>query len=300
MKSRLEFYHFDSKTLSDCGQVLEVEFSNTELDWQGVILEKGRSPHFYPNKVYTPYFYFALALDKELNWSAEKEGSLTSIKTVTDEIWINPPQTPFTHSIDEPCHFLILAIEEQVFLNACPFKLDGMKLQFLNNYNVSDDAIKGIMELFLVETQNKGRNGNLYLKHLLSLLSHHYIQHYSNYQDLNNAKLSSSKFDQTQLDKVEQYIEQHISHALSVDDLADLLNCSKFYFLREFKKLAGVTPYQYIMGKRIALAKEKLSSGETNLAAISQTLGFNDQSHFTRTFKAQCGVTPGAFLKQHI
>lgn len=159
-----------------------------------------------------------------------------------------------------------------------------------------DDTIKGIMELFVLETKSKGRNGKAYLNNLISLLSTHYIQNYSNYFDLKNDQLSASKFDQGQMARIDSYIEQNIGNNISVDDLADLLRCSKFYFLREFKKLTGATPYQYLMGKRLEQAKALLSS--ENIAVVAHELGFNDQSHFTRAFKNHFGLTPGQFLKQ--
>lgn len=298
MKSKLKFFHHDSQTLSDCGQVLDIEFSNHSLDWPGILVEKGTSPHFYPNNVYTPYFYFALALEKDLNWSVEKDGSFADLKTSPGNIWINPPNTPFTHDISEPCYFVILAIEQQEFLSHCPLSLDGIELQFLNNYNVVDETIKGIIELFMLEAKAKGRNGKIYLNNLVSLLATHYIQNYSNYFDLKNNQQASSKFDHRQVEKIDRYITENIGNSIAVDDLADLLGCSKFYFLREFKKLMGVTPYQYLMSQRLEQARIALSSGAVNIALTAHELGFNDQSHFTRAFKSHFGMTPGQFIKQ--
>lgn len=159
MKSSLKFFDFESNILSDCGEVLDIEFSNQGLNWPGVVIEKGTSPHFYPQNVYTPYFYFALALEKDLSWSVEKDGSFSELKTSPGNIWINPPKTPFTHDISEPCYFVILAIEEQEFLSHCPLNLEGIELQFLNNYNVMDETIKGIMELFMLEAKAKAEMG---------------------------------------------------------------------------------------------------------------------------------------------
>lgn len=299
MKSQLTFIDHETGVLSDCGQVLDIELSNHGLGWNGVVIEKGSSPHFYPQNVHTPYFYFALALEQDLNWEVEKEEGFASLKTSPGNIWINPPKTPFTHTIDEPCYFVILAVEEQTFLDHCPLNLEGVSLQFLNNYNVLDESIKGMIELFLLECANKGRNGSVYVNNLVSLLSTHYIQNYSNYFDIKNSQLEASKFDQRQMERVDEYIADNIGSNISVDDLADLLGCSKFYFLREFKKLAGVTPYQYLLSQRLEQARQRLSSSTVNIAATAQELGFNDQSHLTRVFKAHFGVTPGQFVKQH-
>lgn len=299
MKTDLKFYNFETKDLSDCGQVLEIEFSAARSGWSGVILEKGSSPHFYPQNVFTPYFYFALAIDQDLHWNVDTQNGLTSLKTTPGNIWINPPSTPFSHEISEPCFFIILAIEEQTFLDSCSLNVKGKPLQFLNNYNVHDETIKGIIELFVLEAKAEGRNGYTYLQNLLSLLSTHYIQSYSNYSDLHTGPASVSKLDQQQVDKIDRHIHENKGKAITIDDLADLLGCSKFYFLREFKKRVGITPYQYLMTKRLELARQLLTLPGANIAAVSLELGFNDQSHFTRTFKKEFGLTPGQFQKNH-
>lgn len=297
MKSNLQFFSFDNDQASDCGDVLNIEFSSAKLNWPGVVLEKGNSPHFYPTNVYTPYFYFALALDQDLHWQVETEHGISALKTTPGNIWINPPSTPFTHEIAEPCYFIILAVEKQTFLQSCSLNISNKPLQFLNNYNVHDETIKGIIELFLLEAKANGQNGQAYLKNMLSLLATHYIQNYSNYPDLADSKATNSKFDQSQVDKISLHIEQNIGSHITVDDLAELLGCSKYYFLREFKKFVGITPYQYLINQRLEQAQQKLLSG-TSIASVVYDLGFNDQPHFTRMFKSHFGLTPKQFQKQ--
>lgn len=118
MKSALQFYDFNTDKPSDCGEVLDIQFSSADLNWPGIILEKGSSPCFYPNNVYTPYFYFAMGTEQELHWNAEIGDSMTALKTSPGEIWINPPASPFSHNISEPCYFVILAVEKKNFLKA--------------------------------------------------------------------------------------------------------------------------------------------------------------------------------------
>lgn len=299
MESRLKFYQQADNELSNCGAVLEIEESNHHLNWPGIVLEKGSSPHFYPNNVYTPYFYFALALEQDLNWQVETEQGTSALHSSPGNIWINPPKTPFSHHIDEPCYFVILAVEQSQFLNACPLNIKGKSLKFLNNYNLVDKTISGIIELFLLELKTNGSNGSAYIQNLLSLLSTHYIQNYSNYVDLQTANITTSKFDQAQVDKVDQYIEQNINKPIAIDDLAELLNCSKYYFLREFKKFVGDTPYQYLLSKRLNKAKHLLKTQQANIASVAYELGFNDQAHFTRSFKNEFAITPGQYLKSN-
>lgn len=134
----------------------------------------------------------------------------------------------------------------------------------------------------------------------MSLLSTHNIKNYSKYYDLKKSKSSSSKFVQSQVDKIDTYINQNIGNTITVEELADLLNCSKFYFLREFKKFTEITPYQYLINMRLEKAVEQLKQQDPNIAVIADQLGFNDQSHFTRVFKSHYSMTPGQYIKNKL
>lgn len=298
MKSQLKFYKSNSDVLDDCGNVLDIVLSSHDLNWPGIILEKGYSPYFYPNEVSTPYFYFALGIDKDLSWKAKVSNEMVNLKTPPGMIWINPPHSPFSHEISEPCYFVILAIEEKTFFSEFKSRFDSKRLQFLNNYNVQDEALKGIIELFLMEVQTGGRNGPLYLKNLLSLVTTHYINNYSNFADLQKDRESVSKFGQREMILIQEHIENHLDQNITIEELSDQLNCSKFYFLREFKKLNGITPYQYILSKKLDEAKRLLQPPEATISSVAYDLGFNDQAHFTRAFKNHFDLTPGQFKKQ--
>ena len=220
------------------------------------------------------------------------------LKTLPGDIWINPPKTPFSHEIDEPCYFIILAVDEAVFLDSTNLAIDRSKLSFLNNYNVADVTLKQIIELTLEEVKSGGRNGHTYYRNLVSLLATHYINNYSNFRDLQDNRFSSSKISQDKMDMIDRYINENMDQNISIDDLAERLNYSKYYFLREFKKLNDITPYQYVVDMKMRKAKELLSQKDYSIAEASYDLGYSDQAYFTHAFKKHTGLTPGQFQKQ--
>lgn len=274
---------------------MDISLSSHGLGWEGVLLEKGTSPHFYPTNVSTPYFYFALGLEEALHWEAELDEGMEALITVPGEVWINPPRTAFTHKIDDPCYFVIVAIEESYFFERCPLPTSGRDIRFLNNYNVNDSALKSTIELFLLEVESGGKNGPEYVNSLVSMLSVYYLNNYSDFASPVEASSNDSRFSERELAKIDELIEARLDQPIRVEDMADRLGCSKFYFLREFKKLVGETPYQYLLNHRLERAKAALGSGHQNITATAMALGFNDQSHFTRAFKKRFGVTPGKF-----
>ncbi|MFU1914168.1 helix-turn-helix domain-containing protein [Bordetella avium] len=82
--------------------------------------------------------------------------------------------------------------------------------------------------------------------------------------------------------------------AVTLDKLAALNSMSRYQTIRAFRAVTGLTPHAWQLNQRVNLARDWLRSG-SSLAAVAQDLGFADQAHFQRVFKAHAGVTPGRF-----
>ena len=82
-----------------------------------------------------------------------------------------------------------------------------------------------------------------------------------------------------------------------VEQLVDLYGLGKRALQRLFREYVGVTPKWVIQRYRLFEAAERLSSGESDGAALAQELGYFDQAHFIRDFKAMVGRTPQAYAR---
>ncbi|HEY3993866.1 MAG TPA: AraC family transcriptional regulator [Ktedonobacteraceae bacterium] len=96
--------------------------------------------------------------------------------------------------------------------------------------------------------------------------------------------------------RVRAYLEEHFTENISLDQLARLVNLSPFYLLRVFRETVGLPPHSYLTQIRIARAK-RLIGASTPLAEVATMVGFTDQSHLNRHFKALVGVTPGQYAR---
>jgi AraC family transcriptional regulator len=298
MKTVIPFHHKVTGIKSNCGDPLNITVSSRNLNWDGVLVEQGSSPHFHPKDVVTPNFYFAMELEHAYNWRLEQDGDMVPFSTEPGDIWINPPNTPFTHNIDVACYFLIINISEERLLNSFDRKLPK-GLKFLNNYNIQDKTLKDLMSLLLTETESGGQNGPWFVDYVIKLFSNYFIRHYSNYTDLVKEIPNSSIIGEKEIHKINIYIDKHISESITIDDLANELLISKFHFLNEFKKTTGYTPYQHIQNTRIDAAKKLLLDKDMKILAIAHRLGFSDNSHFSRSFKKATGISPKAYRESH-
>lgn len=81
---------------------------------------------------------------------------------------------------------------------------------------------------------------------------------------------------------------------VSLAELAALSGISRFQLLRGFARETGATPHAYLVQRRIRLVRQLLTAGQTLSEAALQA-GFADQSHMTRAFVRQFGISPGRY-----
>lgn len=95
------------------------------------------------------------------------------------------------------------------------------------------------------------------------------------------------------------YIKSHYNEKLSLDEISSQVGLSKYYFLREFKKSTGYTPISYINKIRCENAKKMLLSGSCSIEEISEKIGFDNFSYFSKTFRKSEGCSPSEYMKRH-
>ncbi|NMG66090.1 helix-turn-helix domain-containing protein [Azoarcus indigens] len=100
--------------------------------------------------------------------------------------------------------------------------------------------------------------------------------------------------ERRRLQPVFSALKEEAVDALSLGELAALAGMSRYQLIRSFRAASGLTPHAWQLNERINQARDRLRAGDA-LADIAHRLGFADQSHFQRMFKAHTGVTPGSY-----
>jgi AraC family transcriptional regulator, exoenzyme S synthesis regulatory protein ExsA len=95
-------------------------------------------------------------------------------------------------------------------------------------------------------------------------------------------------------------VENHLTHPIGLEELAYLCNLSLSTFKRRFAKLYGAPPNQWILRRRMELARDLLARGSDKPSQIYPLLGYRNHSSFTESFKQVFGLTPKAFQSQRL
>ena len=94
--------------------------------------------------------------------------------------------------------------------------------------------------------------------------------------------------------RAQELLASHLHQSLPLDELGNELGLSKFHLLRVFQKETGMSPRQWAMQLRTCRAKGLLRNG-VSASEVAHGLGFADQSHLNRHFRAAYGITPGRY-----
>lgn len=104
-----------------------------------------------------------------------------------------------------------------------------------------------------------------------------------------------------QLRRVQELIEAcasaPIASSPSLGELAAEANLSVHHFAREFRRSIGVTPYSYMLRRRLDRARQLIIQSSLPLARIGVLSGFPSAAHFTDRFRREMGVSPGALRR---
>lgn len=91
--------------------------------------------------------------------------------------------------------------------------------------------------------------------------------------------------------EIVDYVDSHIDEELSVQSLCHHFSYSVAYISAQFSKQMGLPLKQFIITKKIALAKQLLAES-LSVTQVYERCGFGDYSNFIRTFKKTVGVSP--------
>lgn len=93
------------------------------------------------------------------------------------------------------------------------------------------------------------------------------------------------------------FMERNYAQTIKLKQLSEMVHFSAPYFIKEFKKVYGVTPINFLTQLRIGHACSLLKTSNLSILAIAQECGFEDSNYFCRIFRKLNGKSPKVYRK---
>lgn len=190
--------------------------------------------------------------------------NLLEIMPLKKDILLKMPGQFYNYiSYDNNINYLVFPIiyeNNPLFILIGPFSTNEIS----NTYNLrylNKDSFKYIHDLFINILKNNTTAQSLYTNNIL-------------------------------INKALNYIYHTYCMPIKIDYICNMLNLDKCYFCKLFKKETGFTFTEYINILRIEKSKELLSNNELSLFDIAITIGYNNQSYYSKIFKKLNKKTP--------
>ena len=113
-------------------------------------------------------------------------------------------------------------------------------------------------------------------------------------QTVQQAELKPSG-GETRLTRVVDYINDNLQEPIAMEDICRAAGVSRYYLCRLFKKTLGMTVSQYIMQRRLSLAREMLVTTDKQVSEVAFDCGFSSFAYFSRMFREAEGCSPRTY-----
>lgn len=158
--------------------------------------------------------------------------------------------------------------------------------------NADDPFIAGLVAEF-TRLEGLGMLEPLYCETMSLALSSYLVARYGHRRDAPASR--PLKLAPWHLRRIDEFISAHLETGIRIEDLAALAEMSSGHFHRAFKATTGMTPLDYINGKRIACARQLLATEALSVTEVALRVGFQSPSYFAKVFRRATGLNPSDY-----
>lgn len=182
-------------------------------------------------------------------------------------------------------------------LLACAEQLsDGRSTELLWRMVSEDQKLYTILELLSAEAKLGAGSSRLFIEQLLDLMCTHLLREHSVFglPDVNQRRGLAP----WQVKRVTGYMRENLDRDISLQELADVVNLSRFYFCSAFRMATGYTPHECLTRLRIEAARALLAIPSTSVTDIALAVGYQTPSAFAAAFRRLTGVSPREYRRR--
>jgi len=223
----------------------------------------------------------------------QRIGGVTHRAQLTNEtVSILPPGLAISSSWDAPREVTVIFLDPTMVSEIARVETGIENPEVLPQYAIRDPLVRAIGMALDAELASERPTPKIYAESLASALAAHIFARYTNpvFRGAHCAGLN-----RTQLRKVLDYIHDNLERELSLDELAEVTNLSKYHFAKSFRQAMEIAPHQYIVKLRIEKARKMLAVDSISVEEVASRVGYSDKSHFAAQFVKIVGMSPNRY-----
>jgi AraC family transcriptional regulator len=192
---------------------------------------------------------------------------------------------------------LVLSVPQKLIADvANDLGADPARIEVLDRYQIRDSQLEMLTVAVKNELESGCSSGRLYLDGLGIAIAFRLLTHHSSHSLAPHHNGQQSVSDR-RLKQVLLFIEENLAQDLALEQLAAVAQVSPSHFKAVFRKSMGVPVHQYVIERRVELAKSLLLEENLSLAEIALAAGFAHQSHLARHMRRVLGAPPQALRR---
>lgn len=170
----------------------------------------------------------------------------------------------------------------------------GRPVEMLVRVAFEDPSVASLLEILSHEAACNSASARLFVEQAIDLLCVRLVQGHSSIEAL-PAPAPRRGLAAWQLRRVTTCMRDNLDRQVGLEELAALVNLSRFHFCTAFRRAAGCTPHQWLTEARIGRARELLADPALSITDVALAVGYETPSAFTARFRKSVGVTPSDF-----
>ncbi len=267
--------------------------SSGPLGWNGLIAERFRhapAEHHFPA---LPEDITSLYLGqpvRSVRWSGD---GIHEGPTSKGDVTVKASGQPVGWHFDGDVDLLVMRFAPAFLLHVAEENgLNPSVVELRPSLDGRDNAVKHIGLAMLAEMEAGGASGRVYGDALATALATHLLRNHGAFpQDVSSR---GGGLPKDALRRVTDFVNDNLSLDLGLSEMAGVANLSQYHFSRQFKRSTGLSPHQYVIGRRVKRARELLLRTDLSVGDVASAVGFTHQSHLAHHVRRHFGVAPSS------
>jgi AraC family transcriptional regulator len=223
--------------------------------------------------------------------SCRRGGSNFRGTAVHGDIDIIPARTPSLWELKEKDTALVLSVAPELLAIAAEeLDFDPSRIEIRNRFQARDMQLENIGWTLKAEMECGYPCGRLYRDSLAMSVAARLVNMHSSVSAA--PEKAAARMPGRKLKEALAYIEDNLSHDISLHDLAAVTGLSVSHFKNLFRESVGLPAHQYLIRRRVDRAKSLLGEGKLSISQIALEAGFAHQSHLAHHMRRVLGVSP--------